>query len=381
MGAVDLTSASFWRSAEPYVLGDASAAAELVACAGAGDWCFVQTSGTEGRAKWVALTKSGLLAAAESANKHLAAPKNDRWLVALPLHHVGGFSILARAFVSGAAVEHFEGKWNPERFVECCVAKGTTLTSLVPTQVFDLTRAQLRAPSCLRAVVVGGGGLSKAAGEAARALGWPVLQSFGMTEAASQIATEPLDHLSSGFEPDALEVLPHWYLSTTPESHLIIKGPSLAKGYIIAEDAGAWRWHPIDADQGLITRDRVALTTEGQRTFLRFVGRESQALKILGELVHLGPLQARLDALAMSGNQAVIVPIPDERKGTALVLAVTDTAFGESLREKFNATATVAFERLDRVVKVERIPLTDLGKVRLEELRQGLLKNQQLFAC
>ena len=372
MGTAELTSAGFWRSAESYVLGDASAAGELVACAGAGDWCFVQTSGTEGRAKWVALTKTGLLVAAEAANKHLAAIKCDRWLVALPLHHVGGFSILARAFVSGAGVEFFEGKWSPERFVESCVAKGITLSSLVPTQVFDLTRAQLRAPACLRAVVVGGGGLSKEAGDAARALGWPVLQSFGMTEAASQIATEALDHLSSGFDPDALEVLPHWRLSTTPEAHLIIKGSALAKGYVMAEDDGAWRWHPVDADQGLVTRDRVVLTTQAHRTFLRFIGRESQALKILGELVHLGPLQARLDTLAMSVNQAVIVPIPDERKGTALVLAVTDTAFGEFLREKFNSSVAAAFERLDRVVKVERIPLTDLGKVRLEELRQWL---------
>ncbi len=371
MGAPDLTAAGFWQSQEPHVLASPLHARDdegLLAFMGPGDWCLVQTSGTEGRPKWVALTKRAMLLSAVSVNNHLEATSADRWLVALPVHHVGGFSIFARAYASGADAVSFEGKWNAASFAETCARERITLTSLVPAQVFDLVRKKLHAPDCLRAVVVGGGGLSQEAGHAALGLGWRVLQSFGMSEACSQIATEPLDHLYAGFDPDHLEVLPHWHLDTTPEDHLIIRGEALAKGYAIRDTDGTWCWQAIDAGEGLVTRDRVALWTHGTRRFLRFIGRESQALKILGELVHLGPLQAKLDALAMASGKVVIVPVPDERKGTTLILAVTDDEGGDLLR-MFNASVA-PYERLDRVVKVARIPLTDLGKVRLRDLTE-----------
>ncbi|MDB6139413.1 MAG: hypothetical protein JWO94_2485 [Verrucomicrobiaceae bacterium] len=369
MGAFDLTSAGFWESDAPHVMCNPLHPAEadgLVAFMGPGAWCLVQTSGTEGRSKWVALTKEAMLISAGAVNKHLEATARDRWLVALPVHHVGGFSILARAYAASAAVVHFQSKWNAAQFAQTCASEGITLTSLVPAQVFDLVREKLQAPDCLRAIVVGGGGLSQEVGHAALALGWRVLQSFGMTEACSQIATEPLDHLYAGFDPDRLEVLPHWDVETDAEDHLIIRGASLAKGYASRDGEGRWSWQAIDAAQGLATRDRVALWNHGTRRFLRFTGRDSHALKILGELVHLGPLQAKLDALVMAAGKAVIVPLPDERKGTALVLAMTSGDM-EKVRQQFNATVA-PYERLDRCVKVQRIPLTDLGKVKVNEL-------------
>ena len=371
MGTADLTSANFWRSAEPYLMGRADDEPGLRQCVGAGDWCLAQTSGTEGASKWVALTKRGLLISAEAVNNHLKATSTDRWLIALPTHHVGGFAIYARAFVSDASVAHLQGKWAAQRFAEACANERITLTSLVPTQVFDLVRENLPAPPCLRAIVVGGGELSKEVGMAARALGWPVLQSFGMSEAGSQIATAPLDQLDRDFDPNAMQVLAHWQLEVNEaDQHLRVRGPALAHGYALNEGVGHWRWQPIDVNQGLITRDRVALWNQGSRQFLRFIGRESQALKIMGELVYLGPLQARLDAIVMSHHQAVIVPKADERKGTALVLAYTthhSEAQAEAWLQAFNTTAA-PFERLDRIIQVPHIPVTDLGKVRMSEL-------------
>ena len=89
-------------------------------------------------------------------------------------------------------------------------------------------------------------------------------------------------------------------------------------------------------------------------------------LKILGELVNLATLQARLDALAQASAQAVIVPVPDERRGTALVLASAGDD-GSALMTAFNA-GVQPFERLQRLAHVDHIPVTDLGKVKLGEL-------------
>ena len=176
----------------------------------------------------------------------------DRWLLALPPWHVGGFSLWARAFVSGSAVDVVEQKWNPQQFAEACEAHGTTLASLVPTQVVDLVQQGIDAPPSLRAVVVGGAGLERELGQSARLLGWPVLQSYGMTETASQVATEPLDHLDLDFNPDALELLPHWTAALSDAGMLKLAGPALASGYITAHEDG-WQWLPIGEE--LVTRD------------------------------------------------------------------------------------------------------------------------------
>lgn len=398
MPHISLTSAAFWHSDDSYGL---SAGAPLdLAPPG---HLLVQTSGTEGVPKWCAIHKRAFLANAEAVNMHLAASNDDRWLLALPIHHVGGFAIHARAFLSGAAVVTLEGKWDAARFAEVCRDERISLTSMVPTQVFDLVQQQLRAPASLRAIVVGGGALAKDLGDRARDLGWPVLQSFGTTETSSQIATEPLAHLSSGFNPDAMEVLPHWALQVDADGVLSVRGPALATGYAISVEAGLcepggvspasplgyplhplspgmertspgsqtlasandWQWQPIG--KSMRTRDRVQLWSEGGRRFLRFLGRDSQMLKILGELVALPPLQARLDSLALGrAERCVLVPVEDVRRGTSLVLASTD-ARAAQLVEEFNASVQ-PFERIQRFAQVDGLPLTDLGKVRTAEL-------------
>jgi O-succinylbenzoic acid--CoA ligase len=327
---------------------------------------FFQTSGSEGVPKWVGLARAGMLASARAVNAHLECTRADRWLIALPLHHVGGFSILARCHESGASFFHAIEKWEASRFAARCQEHGITLASLVPAQVYDLVKSGLEAPSGLRAIVVGGGGLSKELGTRALELGWPVLQSYGMTETASQVATEPLEHLRAGFDPDSLEVLPCWTVETTTEDALIVRGTPLAAGYAIKRDAG-WHWEALDAEAGLTTRDRVQVWWHGTRRFLRFLGRESSFVKVLGELVNLPALQQRLEQMLIregsDPHAAFVWPVPDPRKDTRLLLVGEgDASMLERLRSLFNHAAP-GYERLDAVVAVPEIPRTALGKV------------------
>ncbi|CAN5907756.1 hypothetical protein BH11VER1_BH11VER1_36140 [soil metagenome] len=334
---------------------------------------FFQTSGSEGVAKWVGLSRQALLASARAVNSHLEATSKDRWLMALPGYHVGGFSILARCQASGASFDVVHEKWEPHHFVEICRASKTTLVSLVPTQVYDLVQAQLAAPKSLRAVVVGGGPLSKEIGNQAMELGWPVLQSFGMTEAGSQIATEPLDHLYAGFDPDLLEVLGGWSLQVDAEGCLIVRGEALASGYAQKKD-GHWEWSAIDRQEGLRTRDRVQLWQHGTREFLRFMGRDASFVKIMGELVSLPVLQAKLELLCVehhgSPHACLIWPVYEARKGTQLILVgELPQEQLQSLCEKFN-TGVPGFERLEKTQTVAALPRTELGKIDREALHR-----------
>ncbi len=323
--------------------------------------CLFQTSGSEGAPKWVVLTKQAMLCSARAVCEHLLVTKADRWLLALPEWHVGGFSLWARAAVSGSEVVAVRSRWDAADFAQVCERESITLTALVPTQVFDLVQGGIPCPTSLRAVVVGGGRLEPALGHRARALGWPVLQSYGMTETASQVATEPLGHLTSGFDPDSLLVLPVWEVKVTERCRLMIRGRALASGYV-NQDADGWRYEPLHGE--LETRDRVELVRRGEETWLRMLGRESQTLKVLGELVVLGPLQSLLTALAteLGIKHAQLAAAADERAGEVVVLRCE--AGQEAAAERLRLAYNEQVRPFERAVRVEVAQVTALGKMR-----------------
>ena len=103
----------------------------------------------------------------------------------------GGAMIYLRAALAGTAVHTLRGKWCPQAYADLMKSSGARWSSLVPTQVVDLVSLDLRAPSTAGCIIVGGGALDTETGRKARTLGWPVVQSYGMTEAGSQLATAP----------------------------------------------------------------------------------------------------------------------------------------------------------------------------------------------
>ena len=217
---------------------------------------------------------------------------------------------------------------------------------------------------------VGGGAMSSELEQAAKRLGWPVRRTYGMTETASQIASQTLE------DGGEMEVLPIWDLRIDDEGVLTVRGETLAKGYASEED-GKWHWHPISAESGLRTRDRVELWTHGTSRLLRFTGRETGTLKILGELVSLGAIQERIEALmvqmGLHEGEAVVCDVPDARKEARLVLVISgmSTASAESLIAALNQELR-AFEQVEKITAVPMIPRSELGKVRLTELRAML---------
>lgn len=359
MDASLLTSPAFWNDAAPFAPGGfPGGAPDLPELRGQ---VLFETSGSTGEAKWIALRKSALLVSAEAVNLHLEVTPRSCWGLALPVRHVGGFGVAARAYAAGCAFQEFGRRWDASAFARWLAENEITHTSLVPTQVHDLVVAGLRAPSSLRAVVVGGGRLDMETGRAARRLGWPVLASYGMTEAASQIATQRLDVLGNLYQPAPIPLLPIWRAELSAEETLRIAGPALFSGVLARVDS-SWvytrrvsEWHETD--------DRVLLES-GQLTPL---GRADARVKVLGELVDLEQIEREIAALA--GNAVapggfVIVAVPDARAEHVLV-----PVFDASVDGAVIADALVAYERgapgfrrLHRPLVFAEFPRSPLGK-------------------
>jgi O-succinylbenzoic acid--CoA ligase len=324
---------------------------------------FLLTSGStaasEADFKWVALSKAAILRSAQAANAAFGSDARDVWFHTLPGFHVGGLGIWVRAELSGARVVRptYE-RWDPIQFRDETTVAGATLTSLVPTQVHDLVAAGLRSPASLRAILVGGGALSEGLYDAARGLGWPVLASYGLSETASQAATDPLDG------PHRLRVLPHLEMATDADGRIKVRGGSLFSGYVLH---GSRFLDPKDAE-GWFTTEDYGTVEDG---WLTVTGRLQDRIKIGGELSNLGLLRKVFDEEASRAGVVTgyaLFALPDERLGHVVTLAVESKDPALPTAQAAFAERVLPFERIRIVREVGQIPRTDLGKVKWAEL-------------
>ncbi|MDB6132699.1 MAG: O-succinylbenzoate--CoA ligase [Verrucomicrobiales bacterium] len=326
------------------------------------------TSGSTGLPSVVVHTDDSLEASANAVNEWLEAGSQDVWLRVLPLFHVGGRQIHTRAELAGSRVVEREGKWEAAAFAECCRTEGVTLASLVPAQVFDLVSAGLRAPGTVRAVVAGGGALEPSLWRKARDLGWPVLPSYGASEAASQVATARISEVAVSDVMPPLELLPGWQarvadVDVNGTGLLELRGPALASARLVF-DGTDWRRIPFIQADGGWWRASDRAVVQGRE--LRFAGRADRVVKVLGELVNPASVESALVESGLDCGGFAVVPVPDGRKENELVL-VTEREVPDSVLERYAATAA-PFARLSRVVRVDALPRSPLGKVRYGSL-------------
>ena len=334
------------------------------------------TSGSTGMPSVVVHTEETLEASARAVNRWLEVRAEDVWLRALPDFHVGGYQIGLRAALAGSRVAVDDAKWDAGGFAGICAREVVSLTSLVPAQLVDLVRRRLQAPACLRALVVGGGALDEGFRRDALDLGWPVLPSYGASEAGSQVATArpgKLGSLGAG-----MIVLPEWEARVSGGGNggdgwpgdpgkagvLELRGAALAVGRFIWQD-GAWTRRKLaDAQGWWRSSDRVFLN--GRE--LEFEGRVDRVVKVLGELVNLEAVGRALEAAGLLHGGFTVIALPGERRGSELVLVV-ETRLGDvGHAVQVYQEASAPFAMIMRVVQVAELPRSPLGKIRYAAL-------------
>ena len=167
---------------------------------------FLCSSGTSSgtRIKSYALSKDALFANARAVNEFLNVTSNDVWMQSLPSYHVGGLSIIFRTIAANNKRVEWYSKWNPFKFYEFLLSENINYCSIVPTQLYDLVKNKLSSPPGLKGIFVGGDFMSEALANKALQLNWPIIQTFGMTEVCSQLASSYYQNINNGL----LDILP-----------------------------------------------------------------------------------------------------------------------------------------------------------------------------
>lgn len=336
----------------------------------AGDaFAVIYTSGTTGRPKGAVLTYGNFLASAAASAFNIGVDPGDRWVACMPLFHVGGLSILVRSVIYGTTVVLHAG------FDERAVNRelrygGATLLSVVPTMLERMLAAdEDEYPRSLRAVLVGGGPCPRPLLERALRRGLPVLPTYGLTEATSQVTTlAPADALAK--VGSAGKPLPGTRLRVDAApgepGEVLVAGPTVMAGYLRQPQATA----EAVREGWLRTGDIGRIDEEG---YLWVLDRRDDLVVSGGENVYPAEVEAALrEHPSVAG--AAVVGLPDAHWGQVVVAVVVPRGqIGEAELTAHCRGRLAGYKVPRRFAFVDGLPATASGKVQRGRVREALV--------
>ncbi len=342
----------------------------------------LSSSGTTGLPKVMVLSVPHMLATASLIAAHHRLDDSDRGFNPLPLWHVNAEVVgLLATLVAGASLV-LDERFHRTDFWRIIDEFDVTWINAVPAIISRLATAKEGevAPPRVRFVRSASAPLSPALFEQFEAA-WklPILQTYGMTEAASQICATPVDGprkagsvgVAAGVDVRVVahgETVPHGVVGDVE-----IKGPTVITSY----DSPSYD-DRFTRDGWLITGDLGYFDADG---YLFLVGRDDDVINRGGEKIH--PLEVELLLAGVSGVESLaVVAAPDDVFGQVPVVFVQpddeSVLFSlvelSALVERLRSCALESLTKAQRptLVKVVRsLPVHATGKLRRSLLRQG----------
>jgi len=265
---------------------------------------IILTSGSRGVPKAAVHYMGNHYYSALGSAENIEAGTGDRWMLTLPLFHVGGLAIIFRCLLAGASIVIPDDKLPIENNAQ---KYHITHLSLVGTQFYRIMQDvnSFKKINRLHAILLGGGAIDRKMIKKAFINGLPVFVSYGLTEMSSQVTTtrrnDKLEKLYT-----AGKLLPFRELRIAADNEILVRGPTLFAGYYLQGEI-----HRSLKDGWFATGDLAALDEEG---FLNVLGRKDNMFISGGENIHPEEIeQALMDIPAV--ESAVVVDVPDIEYG------------------------------------------------------------------
>jgi O-succinylbenzoic acid--CoA ligase len=323
----------------------------------------VETSGSTGAPKRVALSADALLASAAASENSFGGP--GQWLLALPAHYIAGVNVLVRSITSGTEpIVLPEGHFDAKLFAEASDAMDAPLrfASLVPTQLLrllDAAEEDLPVLDRLRRfdrLLIGGQATPPALIARSLELGLNVVRSYGSSETSGGCVYD-------GVPLPGVEV-------RIVDGEVQLGGTTLAEGYLGDEeltrrtflDDRGQRWYRT-GDSGQLSDGILTVT-----------GRLDAVIKSGGVKVSLAAVERVVSGLP-GLSDAVVVRAPHAQWGEVPVVffapEVSADAPGRPVRisgarfVEVRSSVRVALGAAARpaaLFAIDRIPLLPSGK-------------------
>ncbi len=342
---------------------------------------MLHTSGTTSRPKLVPLTQTNLCASAGHVRAALELTRGDRCLNVMPLFHIHGLVAAVLGSIAGGGSVICTPGFYATHFFEWMDQCHPSWYTAVPTMHQSiLARARQNRDVIerrrLRFIRSSSAALSRPVmSELEQTFGVPVIEAYGMTEAAHQMACNPLPPASRKPGSVGIAAGPEIAImdetgALLPAGHLgevVIRGPNVTRGY---ENNAA-------ANAAAFTRGWFRTGDQGQMDeegYLSLTGRLKEIINRGGEKI--SPLEVDevlLDHPAVV--QAVTFAVPDsglgEVVGAAVVLREGVSATGTAIRD-FAASRLADFKVPQTVLVLDEIPKGPTGKLQRIGLAERL---------
>ncbi len=341
----------------------------------------LHTSGTTSRPKIVPLTHANLCASARHIVASLSLTPDDLCLNIMPLFHIHGLAAATLAsLAAGAAVACSPG-FVVTKFFDWMGELRPTWYTAVPT----MHQAILGRADNYRSTLAGGrlrfvrsssSALAPHVGqELERVFGVPVIEAYGMTEAAHQMCSNPLPPEPRKFGTVGRAAGPQVaimdeqgnLLDCGQVGEVVIRGPNVTPGYENNPRANAEAF----TNGWFRTGDQGCFDEDG---YLHLTGRIKELINRGGEKI--SPREIDEVLLEHAGiKQAVAFAIPDARLGEDVAAAVVlagDAALTESEIRTHVAGRLADFKVPRRIVILDDIPKGSTGKLQRIGLAEKL---------
>ena len=333
---------------------------------------ILHTSGTTSRPKLVPLTQQNICASAANIAESLALIPDDCCLNVMPLFHIHGLlAAVLSSLLAGASVACTPG-FNALRFFAWMRDINPSWYTAVPTMHQGILARAARNQEIidagrLRLIRSSSASLPPQVMTAMeQAFGVPVIESYGMTEAAHQMASNPLppqDRLPGSVGIAAgpeISIMDEAGTRQPPGSigEIVIRGPNVTAGYLNNPDANAAAF----SNGWFRTGDQGILDENG---YLRLTDRLKEIINRGGEKISPREVdEVILDHPDIA--QAVTFSIPHDKLGEDVAAAVV-LKEGANLEQKelqtFVAERLAAFKVPRIVMFVDEIPKGATGKL------------------
>jgi O-succinylbenzoic acid--CoA ligase len=288
---------------------------------------LIATSGSTGTPKEIALTSAALLASANASNKFLKASKGDTWSLLLPLTHIAGVNVLARALTLESTpldLRNHAGTFPHADY-----------TAIVPTQLFNALSENsdlLKHLQSAKAVLVGGASLSSVLRAQAIAARINIITTYGMSETCGGCIYdgEPLDGVTFAIRDDG---------------RIKIAGPVLAE---------------VEKENGWFVTQDLGSVVDGK---LKVIGRSDDVIISGGENISLSTIEAKINEMFPDLLVAAF-STTDDKWGQALHVALQSR--NENIAKQISDVLISAIgnhAKPKSVILLDKLPLIGVGKV------------------
>ncbi len=351
-----------------------------------GDVALVlHTSGTTSRPKMVPLLHRNLCASADHIGATLHLAPDDRCLNIMPLFHIHGLvAALLSSLAAGGSVFLSPG-FNALRLLAWIAEARPSWTTAVPTMYQAILgrasrRAEDFAAAGLRFLRSSSASLPpQVMAELEGLFGCPVIESYGMTEAAHQMTSNPLPPAprkpgSVGREAGPLVRVVdarRRFADPGEEGEIVISGSNVTPGYVNNPEADAEAFFTAEGRRWFRTGDQGRFDAEG---YLFITGRLKEMINRGGEKI--APLE--VDTVLMDHpavRQVVTFALPHPKLGEEVAAAVVlreGAEVGEGELRAFAAEHLADFKVPRRIVFLPEIPKGPTGKLQRIGLAERL---------